>query len=272
MRSIVCLIRRSDFQCYFVNELFKNNLLSHCVIEKGVSIKTQNNISIKQIIKTLFLLKNPKNFFYFFDYFLNFKKYYGKIKYHNNRILGNQTIQINKNINVRYVENINNKETLDHLIKINPELIIVHGTRIINQQILNNLKCKKLNLHWGISPTYRGEGIVTALSKNDFENLGVTIHELDNTIDNGKIISQKIIEIDKNDNFYSIGIKMTREGSKVIVDYLKNGIVSSLQKNKTKNNSFLFGSKYITNNYKIFNTAYNSLLNRKKWLKNIQRK
>ena len=269
MKNIICLIRESDFQCYFVNELFKNNLLSYCVIEKGYSNKTQNNISINLIIKKLFLLKNPKNFFYFLDYFLNFKKYYGKIKYHNKRILGNQTIQINKNIKVRYVENINNKETLEYLRKINPELIIVHGTRIVKQQILNNLKCKKINLHWGISPAYRGEGIVTALSKNDFENLGVTIHELDNTIDNGKIISQKIIEIDKNDNFYSIGIKMTREGLKVIIDYLKNGKISSLQKNKTKNNSFLFDSKYIANNYKIFNTAYKSILNRQKWLKNI---
>lgn len=263
MRNITCLIRKSDFQFYFVNELAKSNLLKYCVIEKGYSNKIRNNFNLNKIIKKLFLLKNPRNFFYFLNYFFNFNKYYGQIKYHNERILGEQIIQINKNIDVRYVENINDKETLEYLRKINPELIIVHGTRIIDQEILSKIKCKKINLHWGISPNYRGEGIVTALSKNDFENLGVTIHELDSTIDNGKIISQKTIHIDKNDNFYSIGIKMTKEGLKILVNYLKNGVISSLQKDKTKNKGILFDSKYITNNYKIFSAAYKNILNKK---------
>ena len=264
MNNIICLIRKSDFQFYLVNELFRNNLSKYCIIENGHSSKTQNIISVNKIIKKLFLLKNPINFFYFLIYFFNFKKYYGQLEHHNKRILGEKIIRLNKNIKIKYVKNINDKETFELLKKINPELIIVHGTRIISEKILSDIKCKKINLHWGISPTYRGEGIVTALKNNDFENLGVTIHELDNTIDNGNIISQKVIKIDKNDNFYSIGIKMTKEGSKVIINYLKYGSAEFLKNIKINNKGVLFDSKYISNNYKIFSLAFKNLLKRQK--------
>ena len=61
-------------------------------------------------------------------------------------------------------------------------------------------------------------GIVTCLAKNDIKKLGVTIHEIGNKIDLGKIIERKIVKLDSNDNFYSIGLKMTVAAKNIISD------------------------------------------------------
>ena len=137
--------------------------------------------------------------------------------------------------------------------------MIVFGTGIINVEKFKNVKA--INLHWGISPTYRGEGIVSALSRNDFDYLGVTVHKLSKKIDDGKIISQKVIIIDKYDNFYSIGLKMGIYGSDLILNIIKNKSKKIFVQKHDK--SRLYDSKYFKNNYIDFYLAYKNLEKKK---------
>jgi folate-dependent phosphoribosylglycinamide formyltransferase PurN len=66
---------------------------------------------------------------------------------------------------------------------INPDLVIVNGTRIISKKVLSSINSKFVNIHVGITPKYRGvHGTYWALVNNDVENSGVTVHFVDELI------------------------------------------------------------------------------------------
>lgn len=100
------------------------------------------------------------------------------------------------------VASVNDKECLDLIIKIQPDIIIVNGTRIIGKRLLEATKTLFINTHVGITPEYRGvHGGYWALRNDDIKNCGVTIHKVDVGIDTGDIISQNKIEVTNRDNF-----------------------------------------------------------------------
>ncbi len=125
------------------------------------------------------------------------------------------------------VSSVNDDDCLKKIKNYNPDLILVNGTRILNSRIIESVKVPFINIHVGITPTYRGvHGGYWALANNDIENCGVTIHFIDKGIDTGEIISQEKININSLDNFitypihqYGIGITLFREALKKI----KNG-------------------------------------------------
>jgi len=103
---------------------------------------------------------------------------------------------------VKNVKSVNSAETKEIIESINPDIIIVNGTRIISEEILLSTKATFLNTHAGVTPKYRGvHGGYWALSQKDYENCGVTVHLVDKGIDTGGILYQDTIVIDKNDNF-----------------------------------------------------------------------
>ena len=79
--------------------------------------------------------------------------------------------------------------------------------------ILSGIQCPFINMHWGWSPDYRGEGIIPALALEGPYALGVTVHLIDLGIDSGEIISRLRPEVDERDNFYSLGLKLCMLGT-----------------------------------------------------------
>lgn len=122
-------------------------------------------------------------------------------------------------------ENINLQEVKEKIIELNPELIIVNGTRIISKNILESTDKFFINMHSGITPKYRGvHGAYWALVNNDKENCGVTIHVVDKGIDTGKIIEQTIISTTKQDNIITYPYLQLAKGvelEKKIINLLK---------------------------------------------------
>jgi methionyl-tRNA formyltransferase len=107
-----------------------------------------------------------------------------------------------ENQNVLYVESVNHKDTISELVKINPSIIIINGTRIISKKVLNSVKSKFVNMHAGITPQYRGvHGGYWALVDRNPELCGVTIHLVDPGIDTGDILEQKSIRSMPGDNY-----------------------------------------------------------------------
>ena len=94
------------------------------------------------------------------------------------------------------VVSVNDNSCMQILQRLDPQLVIVNGTRIIKEEILQSISAKFINLHAGITPMYRGvHGAYWALVNNDPQNCGVTVHLVDKGIDTGAIISQKIISV-----------------------------------------------------------------------------
>lgn len=132
------------------------------------------------------------------------------------------------------LNSVNDNECLLLLEKINPEVVIVNGTRIISKAILNSIPAKFVNIHAGITPKYRNvHGAYWALVNNDPENCGVTVHLVDPGIDTGSIIHQKKIPVSLKDNFVTYPFLQLAEGiillRKALPDILANRV--KFQKN-----------------------------------------
>lgn len=100
------------------------------------------------------------------------------------------------------VSSVNNNDCITAIKKNNPDVIIVNGTRIISNKVLNCTSAVFINTHVGITPQYRGvHGGYWSLVCDDEKNFGVTIHKVDKGVDTGDIIYQDNITITKQDNF-----------------------------------------------------------------------
>ena len=100
------------------------------------------------------------------------------------------------------VPSINDVETIAVLQKLSPKVIVVNGTRILEEKLLNATDATFLNTHAGITPLYRGvHGGYWAMASGDPGHFGVTVHKIDKGIDTGDIVAQALIQPSKADNF-----------------------------------------------------------------------
>jgi folate-dependent phosphoribosylglycinamide formyltransferase PurN len=126
-----------------------------------------------------------------------------------------------------HINSVNSPECNSLIKKINPELILVNGTRIISKEVLESAKVKFLNIHAGITPKYRNvHGGYWAIVNNDLGNCGVTVHLVDKGIDTGNIIYQQVIPVSEKDNFVTYPLLQIAEGiiilKKALADIFEN--------------------------------------------------
>ena len=156
-------------------------------------------------------------------------------------VLKNELGLITKDIpveNIQHVSSVNSKDCIDSLLNVQPDLILVVGTRIISKKVLAATNAFFINTHVGITPQYRGvHGAYWALAKNDIDNCGVTIHLVDKGIDTGGIIAQGKIHVDKRDNFITykyLQFARAIELLKIALQKFENtGTVETINKPKT---------------------------------------
>jgi methionyl-tRNA formyltransferase len=263
--KILFLTKSSAFQNYCVNELSNCGYSIYLVIESGQSVPGERHSQIlKRFINKLwFIIKNPLSIMSHVNIFLNSNKYYGNKEFHNKRILKKKYDYVNKNIQVYYVDSINSKEFEKIVKNISPSLTLVFGTGIIGKKIIHLLPKPIINMHWGWSPNYRGEGIITALAIGGERDLGVTIHLLNEEVDGGDILYRRRPRIDSEDNFYSIGLKLTVLGTEMFKEFINSFQTGKKLDLEQQNNNIgrFYDSKYMQENPKIHILAWNNLKN-----------
>jgi folate-dependent phosphoribosylglycinamide formyltransferase PurN len=112
--------------------------------------------------------------------------------------LDDRPIEHDKVINV---DSVNSDQTIGILRELQPKVIIVCGTRIIENKVLTCTNATFINMHTGITPLYRGVyGAYWSLVQGNREACGVTIHLVDTGIDTGSILGQAIIHPERDDN------------------------------------------------------------------------
>ncbi|MGA7314127.1 MAG: formyl transferase [Silvibacterium sp.] len=100
------------------------------------------------------------------------------------------------------VSSVNDARTVSLLKELSPRVVVVNGTRILDENLLNATSAVFLNTHVGITPLYRGvHGGYWALAVGDPEHFGVTVHKIDKGIDTGSIVAQGLIKPTAADNF-----------------------------------------------------------------------
>jgi folate-dependent phosphoribosylglycinamide formyltransferase PurN len=120
------------------------------------------------------------------------------------QICHTQGLEVNEPLtsSIQSIESVNSESFRMLLAKLNPDIIVVNGTRIIGRKTLTATSAIIINTHHGITPAYRGaHGAYWAHYQNDKENAGVTVHLVDAGIDTGNIIGCSNIETTPKDSF-----------------------------------------------------------------------
>lgn len=123
--------------------------------------------------------------------------------------------------NVYEIENINDEKKL--IEEINPDMMIVVGAPFIKKHIID-IPCKKINLHIGYLPNYRGiKTIEWALLNNEFDKVAYSVHELTSELDKGLLIHREAIDIDRNNlNLAKIYTSLYHKAFNALVGLVKN--------------------------------------------------
>jgi len=113
--------------------------------------------------------------------------------------------------------------TIDLVKNLNPDMILVNGTRILSKKLLAATKAELVNLHAGITPDYRGvHGAYWAYVNKDPGMAGITLHYVDSGVDTGNIIGQASIEITPKDNFATYPLIQLAAGVMLLISFLTN--------------------------------------------------
>lgn len=144
---------------------------------------------------------------------------------------------------LRSVSSVNDSETIQLLQSIQPDLVVVNGTRIISKKVLESVQCYFINTHAGITPKYRGvHGAYWALVKGDKANCGVTVHLVDKGIDTGGVLSQSLITVNSEDNFVTYPVLQLGAGiallKQTIQDFIEEGKLTQKKLDVQESNLF----------------------------------
>jgi len=113
---------------------------------------------------------------------------------------------------------VNSSDFHKKIVSIKPDLMIVFGTSILADSIINMAKVAAINVHYGLSPYYRGDKTtIWPIYNDEPEYIGVTIHHLSSKIDGGAIITQERPLLDKNETLFSIELKLAKLATELVI-------------------------------------------------------
>ena len=139
---------------------------------------------------------------------------------------------------------LNSDKTLQLIQKINPTKIIIFGTNLLSSKYLKLYQDRILNLHIGLSQYYRGSSCnFWPIYDLKPQFLGATVHFLGEGIDDGNIVTQNTIALDKNDSEFVLMTKPIILGTKLMIEALKGPNTELAVNGKLKNKGNLFRIK-----------------------------
>lgn len=151
------------------------------------------------------------------------------------------------------------KDEVENILSLKPDIIITcdYG-KIIPKQIIDYPEYGCINIHPSLLPKYRGSTPINTAIKNGDDKTGITIMYMDETLDTGDIIKQKEVEINFNDNVFTLKHRLASISSSFLIEVLplifnkENGRIkqdeslSSLTKQLTKEDELItFNDKCI---------------------------
>jgi methionyl-tRNA formyltransferase len=112
-------------------------------------------------------------------------------------------------------------------------LLVFSFDTILREEILQIDEVKKLNIHCGKLPKYRGANILNWVIIKGEPITAVTLHEIDSGVDTGPIIADWDVEVYVSDTPLILQSRLEESilsfASKKIIDYLENRIVPKPQ-------------------------------------------
>jgi folate-dependent phosphoribosylglycinamide formyltransferase PurN len=224
-KKIVFLASDCESSRWVYNAIIKDFKIEAAIIEQPVSKKTLLKGRLKRI--GFFKVFGQVLFSLLIVPYLRKKTSIRKATLINEYQLNNTDFDISKAFKVI---SVNDEACRELLQQIQPDIIIVNGTRIIGKKILQCTNAIFINMHVGITPWYRGShGGYWALYNNDVGNFGTTIHLVDAGVDTGGVLKQVFAKPTKEDNFTTYPVIQVAAG----ITALKEVVPLLLQGNYT---------------------------------------
>ena len=160
------------------------------------------------------------------------------------------------------VPNINSKYVSTLIKSTEPDIGVCFGTGLIKPYIFNIPKWGTMNIHRGSISKYRGlDSHLWALYNKDFNELGITVHYIDDTLDTGDILGIKYMILKNIKYIYSMRHESTVISTKIVIDLLdKFKQSNSKLKGKVQQN---LGKYYTAISLENKYTAFKNFLNYK---------
>lgn len=115
----------------------------------------------------------------------------------------------------------NNPQFLDYLNSLAADIfIVVSYGKILPAELLNMPPLKTINVHFSLLPKYRGAAPIQFALLNGETKTGTTIFVLDEQVDHGPILAQADLEIATDDNFISLGKKLSDLSAELLINTL----------------------------------------------------
>jgi len=147
---------------------------------------------------------------------------------------------------------INSRTYVDQIVSFAPDVIVVMGTGLIKEPIIQASRLGIINIHTGLSPYYRGGRTnLWPILAGEPGFCGVTVHTLDVGIDSGEIIYHGVPTIDEQDTYPTINTKAIKIGTALMIQAIRdkqNGTLKSIK--QWDHGKLFFNRDY--NGYKAF--------------------
>lgn len=158
-----------------------------------------------------------------------------------------QRIAHENNIDCLLSENVNSHEFIDKIKEYECDLFLsISFNQILKNSIINLPTNKTINCHAGKLPFYRGRNILNWVLINDEDHFGITVHYVDQGIDTGDIILQKLYSITDQDDYNTLLKKAYKHCPDIIYEtvlLIKNGNVNSIPQDSIHPVGFYCGGR-----------------------------
>jgi methionyl-tRNA formyltransferase len=120
------------------------------------------------------------------------------------------------------VPNINHPDVVALEGRLQPDVIAVFGTSLIRAPLLSCGRLGIFNLHGGLAPSYRGADCTFwALFNGEPDQVGCTLHRIDNGIDTGTLIAHICPEVGEGDGELTLFWRGVRDSAEVYAELLE---------------------------------------------------
>lgn len=149
-------------------------------------------------------------------------------------------VALENNIKVMQPTKIRNE--YQSVIDLNPDIIITcaYG-QFLSKEILEYPKYGCINVHASLLPKLRGGAPIHRAIIDGYTTTGITIMYMGQKMDNGDIISQKSIEIEKTDNVGTLHDKLSLLGAELLIETLPNIISGEINRIVQNEEEVTFG-------------------------------
>lgn len=137
---------------------------------------------------------------------------------------------LKKCLSVFQPSNLSNKDCLDYIRKLEPDIFVVFSYgKILPKKMLDIPKILPLNIHASLLPKYRGAAPINWALINRETKTGITTIKMNEKMDEGDIIIKNEIDIEDSDSYVTLEDKLSKLAVKTLMNTL-----SKIEANKVE--------------------------------------